>query len=62
MCVTVTRSVHPKVQCPPDEAQGYFSGGGGCRVPEGLSQLVERELRDDHLEAQRRGFVLIEER
>jgi hypothetical protein len=62
LCVTVPRPVHPKVRCPLDESQGYFPGGGGCRIPEHLSQIVERELRDDHLESMRRGYVLIEER
>lgn len=62
MCVTVPRPVHPKVQCPPDEPQGYGPGGGGCNIPGDLSYLVERELRDDHQECERRGYVLIEER
>ena len=61
LCVTVTRGVPTDLRCEPDTGTGYGpSGGSGCVVPRDLDERVERVLRDDLLEARRRGFVLIE--
>ena len=61
LCVTVTRGVPPELRCDPDQSTGYGSGGGGgaCIVPPNLDEHVERVLRDDLVEARRRGFVLV---
>ena len=62
MCVTVPdRPVHPDLRCPPEQPQGYGPGGGGCRIPEKLSDRVARALRDDLQEHRRRGYVLLAE-
>lgn len=62
LCVTLGRSVPPELRCAEGQATGYGYGGGsscGCRVPERLSDVVERELRDNLQESKRRGFVLV---
>lgn len=62
LCVTLTRAVPPELRCPASQPAGYGGGGGaicGCRTPEHLPDVVERELRDNLQEARRRGFVLI---
>ena len=62
LCVTLTRGVPPELRCEDSAPAGYGPGGGsacGCHVPEGLSTLAERELRDNLQESRRRGYVLV---
>jgi len=59
LCVQVDRGVPPGLRCSDDQPQGWSFGGGGCPLPEDLSGLVERKLRDDLQECLRRGYVLI---
>lgn len=59
LCVQVTRGVPPELRCPDEQPTGWSFGGGGCVLPDGLPELVERELRDDLQECKRRGYVLI---
>jgi hypothetical protein len=62
LCVPLTRAVPPELRCVDSQPSGYGGGGGaicGCRVPDHLSDVVERELRDNLQESRRRGFVII---
>lgn len=59
LCVTVGRGVPPELRCSDDAPSGFTPGGSGCPVPLDLRERVERVLRDDLLEARRRGFVLV---
>lgn len=60
LCITVGRGVPPELRCGEGAPAGYgHGGGGGCQVPADLRERVERVLRDDLLEARRRGFVLV---
>lgn len=62
LCVSIERQVPPELRCTPDTDQGYGpGGGGGCMVPDNLSDVVQRELRDAFQESKRRGHVLIHE-
>lgn len=63
LCVPLTRGVPPELRCPDAQPAGYGGGGSvicGCRVPDHLADVVERELRDNVQESRRRGFVLIQ--
>ncbi|HXH81057.1 hypothetical protein [Nocardioides sp.] len=58
----ITRAVPPELRCIESQAAGYGGGGGamcGCRVPDHLAEIIERELRDNLQESRRRGFVII---
>lgn len=62
LCVPISRAVPPELRCAELQTPGYGGGGGatcGCRVPDHLSDAVERELRDNLQESKRRGYVLI---
>lgn len=62
LCVPLTRAVPLELRCADFERAGYGGGGGatcGCRVPDHLASLAERELRDNLQESRRRGFVII---
>jgi hypothetical protein len=60
ICYTIDRGVPPELRCTPQAPAGYSSGGGGCcRLPEHLEDLVERELRDNLQECRRLGYVPI---
>ncbi len=62
LCVPLTRAVPPELRCVVSQPAGYGGGGGatcGCRVPDCLPNVVERELRDNLQESKRRGFVII---
>lgn len=62
LCVPLTRAVPPELRCVDSQPSGYGGGGGatcGCRVPDHLSDVVERELRDNLQESRRRGFVIV---
>lgn len=62
LCVSIDRQVPPELRCTPDAGRGYGPGGGdGCAIPAVLSQVVQRELRDDFQESKRRGHVLVRE-
>lgn len=62
LCVSIDRQVPPELRCDPDAGQGYGpGGGGGCIIPPGIDDLVQRELRDAFQESKRRGYVLIRE-
>lgn len=57
LCVAVGRGVPPELRCADQQPAGFGGGSGGCRLPGDLSELVERELRDNLQESKRRGFV-----
>ncbi len=62
LCVLITRAVPPELRCAESQPAGYGRGGGamcGCRVPDHLPDVIERELRDNLQESRRRGFVII---
>jgi hypothetical protein len=62
LCVPIGRGVPPELRCADSQPPGYGGGGGatcGCRVPDRLSEVVERELRDNLQESKRQGFVLV---
>lgn len=60
LCVPISRAVPKELRCDAGQGPGYGpGGGGGCRVPEDLSDRVMRALRDSMQEARRRGHVLI---
>lgn len=62
LCVPISRAVSPELRCVDTQPAGYGGGGGAsceCRVPDHLSDVVERELRDNLQESKRRGFVLV---
>lgn len=63
LCVPIDRGLPPELRCPDGQSAGYGGGGGsacGCRAPDHLSDVVERELRDNFQECKRRGFVIVE--
>ena len=56
----VGREVHPDLRCPPQQNDGFsYGGGGGCSLPPNLSDIVERELRENYQESRRRGWVSV---
>lgn len=62
LCVPLTRAVPPELRCVDADPAGYGGGGGatcGCRVPEHLPEVVERELRGNLQDSRRRGYVLV---
>lgn len=62
LCVPISRGVPPELRCSDGQPPGYGGGSGatcGCRVPDHLADVVERELRDNLQESKRRGYVLV---
>lgn len=62
LCVTLDRAVPPELRCDDAQPTGYGAGGGascGCRTPENLEHIVERQLRDNLQESRRRGYVFV---
>lgn len=61
LCVQLMRAVPPELRCGDSQPAGYGGGGAtcGCRTPEHLVDIVERELRGNLQESRRRGFVII---
>lgn len=61
LCVPISRGLPQELRCTDGQPRGYGGGGAtcACRVPDHLSDLVERELRDNLQESKRRGFVIV---
>jgi hypothetical protein len=63
LCVEIQRGLPPELRCPDGQEAGYGGTGPvpqcGCRVPEHLVALVDREVRENLEESRRMGFVRI---
>jgi len=58
LCIELAhRGVPPELRCSPSAASGYSAGGGGCTMPDHLSDRVEALLRQDLERWKRLGHV-----